>query len=173
MATDLGPPPGGSDSGPLAAEVVARLVSDGHSVALAESCTGGAVLARLTAVPGASGAVWGGTVVYTNEAKQQLLGISAELLATAGAVSDVVTQDLAVHVRELSVSTYGVAVTGWAGPDHGAEPAGTIYVAVASPSGCSARRAVYDGDRWFVQRSAVNAALTLLLEVLQEARSAC
>jgi len=161
-------PPLTHGSRPLAAELVAALSQAGASVALAESCTGGAVLAALTAVPGASACVWGGCVVYADAAKTDLLGVSEQLIATAGAVSEPVTRALAERVRKVAGATYGVAVTGWAGPEHGVEPAGTVYVAVARAGGCTSRRAVYDGDRSSVTDQAVDAVLAALLEAQQE-----
>lgn len=137
-------------------------------MALAESCTGGAVLAALTAVPGASACVWGGGVVYADEAKRDLLGLSEELIGAAGAVSERVTRTLAERVRARADTTYGAAVTGWAGPEHGTEPVGTIYVAVASAAGCRCRRAVYDGDRCSVREQAVDAVLAALLKAMEE-----
>lgn len=156
-------------SRPLADELVAALSLAGESVALAESCTGGAVLAALTSVPGASACVWGGCVVYANAAKTGLVGVPEELIATSGAISDPVTRALAERVRALAGTTYGAAVTGWAGPEHGVEPAGTVYVAVAHAGGCESHRAVYDGDRASVREQAVDGVLVALLEVQQEA----
>jgi len=155
-------------SRPLAAELVAALSVAGESVALAESCTGGAVLAALTSVPGASACIWGGCVVYADAAKSDLLGVPRSLVAASGAVSEDVTRALAERVRLLAGTTYGAAVTGWAGPEHGAEPAGTIYVAVAHASVCKCQRALYDGDRTSVREQAVTAVLMALFEALQE-----
>ncbi len=157
-------------SRPLAAELVAVLSEAGENVALAESCTGGAVLAALTSVAGASACVWGGGVVYADAAKSALVNVPEGLIAECGAVSEPVTRALAEGVRDLASATYGAAVTGWAGPEHGAEPAGTVYVAVASAGGCESRRAVYDGDRASVRRQAVHAVLEALVEAQQEAR---
>lgn len=156
-------------SRPLAGELVAALSLAGESVALAESCTGGAVLAVLTSVAGASACVWGGWVVYANAAKTELAGVPEELIAASGAVSDAVTRSLAERVRAFAGTTYGAAVTGWAGPEHGVEPVGTVYVAVADAGGCESRRAVYDGDRASVREQAVDAVLVALFEVQQEA----
>ena len=158
---------------PLAAELVAALSLAGESVALAESCTGGAVLAALTSVPGASKCIWGGCVVYADAAKADLVGVPEDLIAAAGAVSARVTRALAERVRTLGGTTYGAAVTGWAGPEPGAEPAGTIYVAVAQAGGCECQRAVYDGDRSSVREQAVDAVLEALFEAQQEVGRQC
>lgn len=159
-----------SGSRPLAAELVNALSLTGESVALAESCTGGAVLAALTAVPGASACIWGGCVVYADGAKNDLVGVPANLIAATGAVSESVTRELAARIRRLGGTTYGAAVTGWAGPEHGAEPVGTVYVAVADADGCECRRAVYDGDRSSVRDQAVDAVLAALLAAVLAAQ---
>ena len=147
---------------------MAALTLAGETVALAESCTGGGVMAELTSVPGASACVWGGCVVYDPAAKTSLVGVPADLVEEYGAVSEAVTRELAVRIRSLAGASYGGAVTGWAGPEHGDEPAGTVYVAVACARGCESRRAVYDGDRSSVRRQAVDAVIAGLLKTHQE-----
>jgi len=158
---------------PLAAELVAALSRARESAALAESCTGGAVLAALTSVPGASVCIWGGCIVYSDAAKTDLVGVPADLVAAAGAVSEPVTRALAEGVRRRGGTTYGAAVTGWAGPEHGAEPVGTVYVAVAHARGCRCQRAVYDGDRSSVREQAVDAVLVALIEARKEVARLC
>ena len=162
---------GGALTGPgqdEAAAVVTGLTAIGATVAVAESCTGGGLLACLTSVPGASACVWGGTVVYADEAKSILLGVAPEVVREYGAVSAAVTRELASRVRAVAGTTFGVAVTGWAGPAHGDEPVGTVYIAVAQEGACSCERAVYDGDRARVRAQAVTAAIAALLAVLEE-----
>jgi PncC family amidohydrolase len=162
VATDLSAgSPADLNSG-SAADLVARLLAVDATLAVAESCTGGGVLAALTSVPGASACIWGGGVVYSNEAKHALLGIGHDLVATAGPVSSAVTRELARSVRTVSGATYGAAVTGWAGPGHGDEPVGTVYIAVAHGDQCECRRAVYDGDRHRVRAQAVTAVIAAL-----------
>jgi nicotinamide-nucleotide amidase len=127
------------------------------------------VLAALTSVPGASACIWGGCVVYADASKTDLLGVPEELVAASGAVSENVTRTLAERVKVLAGTTYGVSVTGWAGPEHGVEPAGTVYIAVAHAAGCECQRALYDGDRASVREQAVDAVLVALFEAQQEA----
>ncbi len=153
--------------------LIAALTGAGETVALAESCTGGAVLAALTAVPGASACVWGGGVVYADAAKTALAGVPADLISAAGPVSAEVTRELAAGIRRLADSTYGAAVTGWAGPEAGNEPVGTVYVAVSHPAGCECRHAVYDGDRSSVVEQAVDAVIEALLDARQEVGGPC
>ncbi|WP_126426541.1 competence/damage-inducible protein A [Brevibacillus marinus] len=102
------------------------------TVACAESCTGGALSALITSVPGSSAAFRGGIVCYSNEVKQKLLGIPAEVLAQDGAVSESVARLLAEHVRLSCDATVGIALTGVAGPDPlEGKPVGLVYLGIA------------------------------------------
>jgi nicotinamide-nucleotide amidase len=117
--------------------VVQRLLSQQRTLALAESCTGGLIAARLTDVPGVSQVLRGGVVAYSNDSKQALLGVPAELLASHGAVSEPVAAAMAEGARARFGADLGIATTGIAGPDGGtaAKPVGTVCFAVATASG--------------------------------------
>jgi len=156
----------------VAAAVVRSLDARGARVALAESMTGGGVMHALSAVPGASAVLWGGAVVYTETAKEVLAGVSSVEVERDGPVSASVTAALAEGIRTRAAVEYGAAVTGWAGPTHGAEPVGTTYLAVQGPDGRRAYQAVYDGDRDAVRAQAVAGLLALLLEVVTVEREA-
>jgi nicotinamide-nucleotide amidase len=151
-------------------EVLARLLTEARAtLALAESCTGGLIASQLTAVPGASGFLVGGAVVYTEQMKMTWAGVSAELLARHGAVSRPVAVALAEGVRSACQSTYALSVTGFAGPSGGTseEPVGTVYCALAeegAPTRCE--RFVIPGDRETVRLFAASHALELLRERL-------
>ncbi|MED4750202.1 competence/damage-inducible protein A [Brevibacillus choshinensis] len=113
--------------------LVTDLIQRGETVACAESCTGGTVASLITSVPGSSAAFRGGVVCYTNEVKHQVLGVPEEVLNTDGAVSEKTAQLLAEHVREKLGSTYGISVTGVAGPDSSeGKPVGLVYVGIAA-----------------------------------------
>ncbi|MGL6132773.1 MAG: competence/damage-inducible protein A, partial [Prochlorococcaceae cyanobacterium] len=112
----LGPLCFGADDDSLASVVLALLRQRAETVALAESCTGGAIGAALTAVPGASDAFRGGVIAYANDVKQAVLGVSQTSLAVHGAVSDPVALAMATGVRRLTGASWGIAVTGIAGP---------------------------------------------------------
>ncbi len=152
----------------------ARLVSDltrtGRTLAVAESLTGGAVVAELIRVPGASLVVRGGIVAYDTALKHSLLGVSAELLAAHGPVHAEVAAAMAEGVRSaLTVDGHpadvGLATTGVAGPDpQGGAPVGLVFVAVTDAVGTVVREHRFAGDRAAIRAAAVDAALALLAE---------
>jgi len=153
----------------LAEMVGGTLLRKHETVATAESCTAGLVSAALTQVPGASDFFWGGIVVYAADAKIDLAGLDPELLAQYGTVSLATTEALAAAIRDRSMATYGVAVTGWAGPLTGpGEVVGRIFGAVAGRHAVASRRWQFDGDRDTVRVAAVAAVLNLLRQELVE-----
>ncbi len=127
----------GADDDSLASVVLEGLRRRGHTLAVAESCTGGGLGAALAAVPGASDVFLGGVIAYANAVKEQLLDVSAEVLREHGAVSDPVALAMAEGVRLRTGSDWGIAVTGGAGPGGGSEarPVGLVHIAVAGPDG--------------------------------------
>lgn len=152
---------------PDAAVVVGLLRSAGETVATAESVTGGLVCASLTDVPGASAVVVGGVVAYTHRAKADLLGVSADALAAQGAVNASTAVAMADGARERLACDWAVATTGVAGPDPSdGEPVGTVYLA-ASGRRSTWRRLNLAGDREDIRRQTCQAALHLLIEVLE------
>lgn len=155
-------PSGGPDLARVE-RVVAELVSRGATVAAAESLTAGLFTATLTAVPGSSRVVRGGLVVYATDLKATLAGVPKPLLAEKGPVSQETAIALATGVRHRLGATYGVALTGVAGPDPvDGLPAGTVYVAVSGPDESAVKRLALSGDRAAVRAGSVTAALTLL-----------
>lgn len=117
----------------LAREVVERNLATGRKVAVAESCTGGLVAAALTEIPGSSAVLDRGFVTYSNEAKQELLGVSEDVIDTFGAVSVAVAWSMAQGALRQSGADVAVAITGVAGPDGGSpqKPVGTVVFAKA------------------------------------------
>lgn len=152
------------DGGDLAETVVSELDGLGHTIALAESCTAGMISAWLANVPGVSSVLMNGVVVYSNEAKHSLLGVSPHLIVENGAVSEAVARSMATCVRDASKTDWGVAITGIAGPGGGSEekPVGTVHIAVAGPTRVVHRHAVIPGDRMQVRQRSAGALLHLL-----------
>jgi len=152
--------------------VVARLAARGERVALAESCTGGLLASLLTSVPGASAVLDLGVVAYANSVKERMLGVPAGLLAEYGAVSEPVARALAEGARRTAPATWGIGVTGIAGPTGGTpeKPVGTVHLALAGPGGTDALRRLYRGDRDRIRRQAAFEALDLLRRALAASR---
>jgi PncC family amidohydrolase len=153
--------------------VVGRLLLDRHlTVSMAESCTGGLVGHRLTNIAGSSRYVERGVVVYSNEAKQQLLGVPEAVLREHGAVSAPVAEAMVAGICRISGSPCGIAVTGIAGPDGGTpiKPVGTVFVAAAVPGAdgprIEVRRFRFPGGREAVKWQSSQAALDLLRRAL-------
>jgi PncC family amidohydrolase len=153
-------------AGSPAACLVARLAARGWRLALAESCTGGLVAARITAVPGASAVFRGGIVAYHNEIKRDLLGVPPATLAAAGAVSADTALAMAHGARQRLRADLAAAVTGIAGPGGGTaeKPVGLVCVAVDGPPGARVERHVFAGRREDIRDQACEAVLRMLLE---------
>lgn len=148
----------------LAASLIALLRECGATVALAESCTGGLIGANLTEVAGASEAVLGGFIVYSNEMKCREVGVDRSTLAAHGAVSEQVARQLAAGARERTRATWGIGVTGIAGPGGGSptKPVGTVFIGLAGPEGERVRRFHFPGERSVVRDRTAKSAMQWL-----------
>jgi len=149
----------------LLESVVGRLLLDrGFTVSVAESCTGGLLGNRLTNIAGSSRYIERGVIVYSNRAKEELLGVPEHLLRAHGAVSEPVARAMAEGVCRISGSPCGLAVTGIAGPDGGSaeKPVGTVYIGCATPEGIEVRRCRFDGDRVAIKWQSSQTALDML-----------
>ena len=154
----------------LAEAVLAACRARGWRLATAESCTGGLVAAALTAIAGASDVVERGFVTYSNNAKMELLGVTAETIAAHGAVSAETAAAMARGAVARAPVDLAVSVTGLAGPGGGTaqKPVGLVYFGVARKAGAArVERRSFAGDRTEVRRAAV----VLALELLREAAS--
>jgi nicotinamide-nucleotide amidase len=146
----------------LETTLVRMLTERAKTVALAESCTGGMVAHRLTNVPGASAVLKCGLVTYSNEAKQEFLGVTAAALEEHGAVSEVVARQMADGARRRCPADYALSITGIAGPTGGSEakPVGTVFMALADEKGTSVERHFNPFDRetfkWVTSQQALN-----------------
>jgi len=149
----------------LAEAVLAHHRRAGRKLATAESCTGGAIAAALTDIAGSSDVFERGFVVYSNEAKAELLGVDAALIAKHGAVSSEVAAAMADGALAHSRADVVVSVTGIAGPGGGTptKPVGLVYIGCARRGGRpSIERHVFAGDRATVRAATVKRALELL-----------
>ena len=153
----------------LAAVVLAELEQRKARLAVAESCTGGLLGARVTAVPGSSRTFLGGVVAYDNDVKLGLLGVSADSLATHGAVSEAVAREMATGVAKALGAEAAASVTGIPGPDGGTaiKPVGTTWIGVLVGGQVRAFSYVFPGDREVVRRRAAQAALDALRRALR------
>lgn len=150
-------------------ELVHKILVDRRlTLAAAESCTGGVIASRFTAIPGASASFLCGVVAYSNASKERVLGVDPAVLARYGAVSEQVACQMAEGVRRISGADYAVATTGIAGPSGGSaqKPVGTVWIAVASPAGTSAVRKQCGTDRGQIIDRASAFAIGLLRDAL-------
>ena len=156
----------------LAKEVGELLRSRKETVAVAESCTGGKVGDMMTDIPGSSDYFLGGIISYSNQAKLDLLGVSSNTLASKGAVSEEVAIQMAHGARERLKATYGIALTGIAGPAGGSKtkPVGLVYIAIASSYEKACERNVFKGSRKEIKTLAAERSLNMLLEFISKSR---
>jgi nicotinamide-nucleotide amidase len=153
----------------LAAVLLKLLEEKGAKLATAESCTGGTVGARLTAIPGSSRVYKGGVVAYDDEVKLQQLGVSADAIAEHGAVSEEVSRQMVEGVARALDTEAAIAITGVAGPGGGSEakPVGTVWIATLWQNQVRAFTHILPGDREDVRARAAQYALDYLRRRIQ------
>jgi nicotinamide-nucleotide amidase len=158
----------GQDSSDLAAVVLDQL--RGKRLAVGESCTGGLIAARLTAIPGSSSVFVGGVVAYDNDVKIDLLDVPAATLEAHGAVSEEAVRAMAAGAQNRFEADAAIAVTGIAGPGGGTpeKPVGTVWLAARAGDTTRTVKRVFPGDRGEVRARAAQAALDLLRRLLVE-----
>lgn len=162
--------PGTTD---VAAAVVTTLISRGLTIAVAESLTGGLLVAELIRIPGASATVVGGIVAYSTALKRSLLGVDAGLLAEHGPVHPLVARQMADRVREVMAvdgvrADVGISTTGVAGPGgQDGRPAGTVHLGFAVGDHVSSLRLELGGDRSAIRRKTVSESLKQLMLELE------
>jgi nicotinamide-nucleotide amidase len=154
----------------LAAEVHERLLARGETVATAESLTAGLVGGALTTTPGSSSTYRGGVIVYATDLKASLAGVPLALLEERGAVDPDVAAALAVGVRDRLGASWGLGLTGVAGPEpQDGQPVGTLFVGLAGPDGApQVTSELLVGDRAAIRSAAVVVALRVLCDRLAE-----
>jgi len=154
----------GADDETMEVAVGKALQEKGATLATAESCTGGLISDRITNVPGASNYFLAGYVVYSNQAKINLLGVPAEIIARHGAVSEQCARAMVEGTRRISGADYALATTGIAGPTGGTpeKPVGTVFVAVADSDGTICERFYWPGERLQFKARVAQTALNML-----------
>lgn len=146
-------------------EVVGSLLKlKGKTLSIAESCTGGLISHRITNVPGSSDYFMVGFLTYSDEAKTEFLGVEASLIDKYGAVSPEVAEAMARGAHRMGRTSYGLAVTGIAGPTGGSreKPVGTVFVALSSDAGTESREFRFSGSRKEIKNLTAQTALEML-----------
>lgn len=152
-----------------ASEVVRALAARGLTIAVAESLTGGLVVAELVSVPGASAVVRGGVVAYATDLKASLLGVDPGLLDAVGPIDGRVAEQMAAGVRLRLGADLGLATTGVAGPDgQDGHPPGEVWLGIATASGTRSGALALSGDRAEIRAETVRRALREVLDELGE-----
>lgn len=171
LATHFGEALFATDDRHVDALVAALLIDRGETLAVGESCTGGGLGGRLTAIAGASDWFVGGAITYANDAKVAILGVDPDVIATEGAVSAACVAQMAVGARRITGATWGVGITGIAGPGGGTpdKPVGLVWIGVAGPAGVTTHeQRLVRADREGIRRRAQSAALHHLRVALQQ-----
>jgi nicotinamide-nucleotide amidase len=162
----------GTDSTTLEQTVGNLLLENKMHIAIAESCTGGALSSRITDVPGSSEYYLGGVVSYSNESKISLLGVTPDTVAYHGAVSPQTAVEMAKAVRAKFSADIGISTTGIAGPAGGSaeKPVGLVFIAISGPYGDEYVENRFTGQRTAIKSRTVNAALDLIRRYLKNSR---
>lgn len=158
----------GAGKDDLAGAVLAQLRAARATLAVAESCTGGLLGARITAIPGSSDVMLGGIIAYHNDVKMHVLGVERSTLEAHGAVSEETAREMASGARRALGASAGVSITGIAGPDGGThdKPVGTVCIAADVEGTIHSFRAIMIGDRAEVRQRSAQSALSLLRRML-------
>ena len=158
----------GQGDADLAAVVLGVARERGLHIATAESCTGGLLGARITAIPGSSDVYAGGVVAYANDVKEHLLDVAAETLRAHGAVSEAAAAEMAAGIQSRIGSEIGVGITGVAGPGGGTpeKPVGLVWIAARLRDGQRTHGRVYVGDREEIRLRATQAALEMIRRMI-------
>ena len=155
---------GFEDTSPFEEQIQTQFIDQQQTLAVAESCTGGEIAARLTKIPGASAYFKGGAVVYHTQSKSEVLGVSEEVIQKHTVVSQEVAEAMAVQVRNKFGASVGLATTGNAGPSKGDSDAevGTVWIAIATKDRVLSEQFLFGKHRQRVVGKAVNKALEMV-----------
>ncbi|MFU0783541.1 MAG: competence/damage-inducible protein A [Thermoanaerobacterium thermosaccharolyticum] len=145
--------------------IVLNLLKDkGFTLSTAESCTGGLLSEKITSIPGASEVFKFGAITYSNESKENILGVSGEIIRRHGAVSEETAREMAMNVKNISKTDYGLSITGIAGPSGGtiAKPVGLVYIGLAYKDEIYVKKLISNGNRDKVRLNSAMHALDML-----------
>ncbi len=150
--------------------LIGVLIDKGYKVSAAESCTGGMFGAMMTERAGSSAYFLGSAVTYSNEAKENILGVCKKTLDDLGAVSFKTAGEMALGSKRIYGSDYAVAITGIAGPGGATEtkPVGLVYIAVTDGDNTVVRENKFKGDRAQIRRSSADKAAEMLFEMVSQ-----
>ncbi len=154
----------GHDNDTLPSILAELMKENGMTLAVAESCTGGYLAKTITDLPGSSAYFWGGAITYSNEAKNELLGVRKEIIASYGAVSQETALVMAQGIKRIADSSIGLSITGIAGPEGGTEtkPVGLVYIAIVGDKLEKVKPLNFTGDRESIRILSVKSALDLI-----------
>ena len=149
----------------LRASIIEYFSKKGKTISCAESCTGGLIASKLTAISGASEIIEGTMVTYSNRIKKEWLGVKEETLKKYGAVSEETVKEMLIGIKEASGCNVAIAVSGIAGPTGGTEkkPVGTVYIGIKNDDLIMTKKFNFKGDRSFIQEQSARAALEMLI----------
>ncbi len=152
------------------ASLVEYLTAKKKTISMAESCTGGLLASKLTAVSGASAVLEGAMVTYSNRIKQEWLGVDAKTLEKYGAVSKETVKEMLDGIQKVANSDIAVAISGIAGPTGGTKekPVGTVYIGVKNINKTEIKKFNFNGDRGFIQEQSARAAIEMILYLENE-----
>ena len=158
-----------SEDIPLSAVIGRKLIEKGETLSLAESCTGGLLGAEFTDISGSSAYFLGGIIAYSNDIKENILGVNHQTLLEHGAVSRETAEEMARNVREKFQASYGISITGIAGPTGGSpeKPVGTVWIGLSTSGKTIAQKFIFTTDRDVNRKRAVGMALSMILEELK------
>jgi nicotinamide-nucleotide amidase len=149
--------------------IIKALKSNKQTISFAESCTGGLLVSKFTAISGVSRVLNGSVVSYSNEIKHRWLGVDTNVLENFGAVSRECVSQMLDGIKKMVNCDYAIAVSGIAGPTGATptKPVGTVYIGMLSPSGSVVHHCLFEGDREAVQNASVDFALKLLIKEMK------
>ncbi|MBL0721623.1 MAG: CinA family protein [Sulfurovum sp.] len=153
---------------PIVKKIIYTLAEDNHTIAFAESCTGGRVASEFTSISGVSSVLNGSCITYSNNIKHLWLGVKEETLESLGAVSYECVEEMLYGIKNMALSDYAIAISGIAGPTGStvSKPVGTVYIGIITPTELSIKLYHFRGGRLEVQNKATQKAIKNLFKML-------